>query len=416
MRVGRGLAKSCCDASLRRRVNSAPRSPEYFRPMPHFSSAVNIGDLRVCAKRRLPRAIFDFFDGGAEDEIALRDNRAAYERVRLAPRVLRDVSKIDMSCEILGGPSKMPLVIAPTGGIGIAWPGADVAIARAASKYGVPYTLSTTATATIEAVAEANGDGRRWFQLYILYDRGFTDKLVERAWAAGYEALVVTVDLPVGGKRERDSYNHFVQPFRPRAWQILEAFTKPHWAYGILANGGLPTLENLRGFDNRKSETLVSISSAVGQNLDSAFDYTGLKRLRDLWKGKLVVKGVARADDAERIVGLGADGIWISNHGGRQLDSARATLDSLPAIVAAVGAKVPVLLDGGVRRGIDMIKARALGAQAVCAGRPTLYGASAGGEPGALRALAILADELHRNMQLCGTRTIAEIDLDLIAK
>ena len=384
--------------------------------MSNFSSAVNISDLRRSAKRRLPRAIFDFFDGGAEDEVALRDNRAAYERVRIAPRVLRDVSGVDMSCEILGGPSKMPLVIAPTGGIGIAWPGADLAIARAAASYGIPYTLSTTSTASIEAVAEANGTGRRWFQLYVLYDRDFTDKLVERAWAAGYEALVVTVDLPVGGKRERDSYNRFTQPYRLGAGQILEALTRPAWALRILANGGLPMLENLRGFTQKKTETLVSISSAVGQNLDAAFDYAGLQRLRALWKGKLLVKGVARADDAERIVQLGADGIWISNHGGRQLDAARATLDSLPAIVAAIGAKVPVLLDGGVRRGVDMIKARALGAQAVCAGRPTLYGASAGGEPGALRALAILADELQRSMQLCGTRTIAEIDRGLIAE
>lgn len=384
--------------------------------MPDLSSAVNIGDLRLAARRRLPRAIFDFFDGGAEDEIALRDNRAAWERVRLAPRVLRDVSKIDMSCEILGGPSRMPLVIAPTGGIGIGWPGADIAIAGAAAQHGIPYTLSTTATATIEAVAEANGDGRRWFQLYILYDRDFTDKLMQRAWAAGYEALVITVDLPVGGKRERDSYNRFTQPFRPGLGQVLEAFTKPDWALRILANGGLPTLENLRGFDQKKSESLQSISSSVGQNLDAAFDYTALRRLRDLWKGKLLVKGVARADDAARIVELGADGLWVSNHGGRQLDSALATLDTLPGIVDAVGGKVPVLLDGGVRRGSDMIKARALGAEAVCAGRPTLYGASAAGEAGALRALAILADELHRNMQLCGTRTIAEIDSSLVAR
>ena len=383
--------------------------------MPHFSSAVNIGDLRLAAKRRLPRAIFDFFDGGAEDEIALKDNRAAYERVRLAPRVLRDVKKIDMSCEILGGPSKLPLVIAPTGGIGIGWPGADVAIARVAAEFGIPYTLSTTSTATIEAIAEANGGGRRWFQLYILYDRDFTDKLVERARVAGYEALVVTVDLPVGGKRERDIYNRFVQPYRPRAGQFMDVLAKPQWIFGILANGGLPTLENLRGLNNRKSDTLMTLSSAVGHNLDAGFDYDGLKRLRELWKGKLVVKGVARADDAMRIVELGADAIWISNHGGRQLDAACATLDTLPSIAAAVGSKVPVLLDGGVRRGIDMIKARALGAQAVCAGRPTLYGASAGGEPGARRALEILADELHRNMQLCGTPSIADIGPDLIA-
>lgn len=383
--------------------------------MPDFANAVNIGDLRECARRRLPRAIFDFFDGGAEDEVALRDNRAAYERVRLAPHVLRDVSKIDMSCEILGGPSAMPLVIAPTGGIGIAWPGADLAIARTAAHYRIPYTLSTTSTATIETVAEANGDGRRWFQLYILYDQAFTDKLVERARVAGYEALVVTVDLPVGGKRERDSYNRFIQPYRPRAGQIFEAMTKPHWAMRILANGGLPTLENLIGFDAKKSDTLVSISSAVGQNLDPSFSYDGLKRLRDRWKGKFLVKGVARSDDAEKIVALGADGIWISNHGGRQLDSALATLDTLPSVLAAVGPKVPVLLDGGVRRGVDIIKARALGAQAVCAGRPTLYGASAGGEAGAKRALAILADELHRNMQLCGTPSIADIGPALIA-
>jgi (S)-mandelate dehydrogenase len=365
--------------------------------MPDFSDAVNIGDLRECARRRLPRAIFDFFDGGAEDEVALRDNRAAYERVRLAPRVLRNVKQVDMACEILGGPSKLPLVIAPTGGIGIGWPGADVAIARAAAHYGIPYTLSTTSTATIEAVAEANGDGRRWFQLYILYDQAFTDKLVERARVAGYEALVVTVDLPVGGKRERDTYNRFVQPYRPRPAQFLDVLAKPRWMLGIAANRGLPTLANLVGFVNRKPDTLMTLSSAVGHNLDAGFDYDGLKRLRDLWKGKLVVKGVARADDA-------------------QLDAAMATLDTLPSIVAAVGSKVPVILDGGVRRGIDMIKARALGAQAVCAGRPTLYGASAGGEPGAKRALAILSDELYRNMQLCGTPTIADIGPDLLAK
>lgn len=381
-----------------------------------FSSAVNIGDLRRLARKRLPRAIFDFFDGGAEDEVTLRDNRAAYERVRLAPRVLRDVSKIDLSCEIMGGPSKLPLVIAPTGAIGIGWPGADIAIARAAAHYGIPYTLSTTATASIEAVAEAGGGGRQWFQLYILYDRDFTDSLVERARAAGYEALVVTVDLPVGGKRERDSYNRFTQPYRLNAAQFLEALTKPAWSLRVIANGGLPMLENLRGFTQKKRETLMSISSAVGQNLDPGFDIDGLKRLRDRWQGKLIVKGVARADDAERIVALGADGIWISNHGGRQLDGALATLDTLPSVVAAVGAKVPVLLDGGVRRGIDMIKARALGAQAVCAGRPTLYGASVGGEPGALRALAILVDELERNMRLCGARSIAEIDAGLLVK
>ena len=382
--------------------------------MSDVSRAVNIADLRQRARRRLPRAIFDFFDGGAEDEITLRDNRAAWERVRFAPHVLRDVSKIDMSCEILGGPARMPLVIAPTGGTGIGWPGADLATARAAAEAGIPFTLSTTATATIEAVAEASAAGRRWFQLYVLYDQAFADKLVERAWASGYEAMVVTVDLPTGGKRERDARNRFAQPFRPGIGQMLEALTKPDWSWRILANGGLPQLENLRGLTRRSDESLATLASSVGQQLDASFDERGLARLRAMWKGKLVVKGVTRADDAERIVGLGADAIWISNHGGRQLDGAPATLDVLPDMVEAVGARVPVMLDGGVRRGSDMVKARALGAQCVCAGRPTLYGASAGGYPGAQRALAILADELHRCMQLTGARSMAEISRDLV--
>ena len=207
--------------------------------MPNISDAVNIGDLRLAAKRRLPRAIFDFLRRRGGRTRSRCATTALPTKGRASrPTCCADVSKIDMSCEILGGPSKMPLVIAPTGGIGIGWPGADVAIARAAARHGIPYTLSTTSTATIEAVAEANGSGRRWFQLYILYDRDFTDGLMERARAAGYEALVVTVDLPVGGKRERDAYNRFTQPFRPGLAQVLEAFTKPGWALRILANGG----------------------------------------------------------------------------------------------------------------------------------------------------------------------------------
>lgn len=382
--------------------------------MPAIDRAVNIEALRLAARRRLPRAIFDFFDGGAEDEITLRDNRAAWERRRFAPHVLRDVSRIDTGCEILGGPSALPLVIAPTGGIGIAWPGADLAIARAAAQAGIPYTLSTTATATIEAVAEASGAGRRWFQLYMLYDQAFTDRLVERAWAAGYEAMVITVDLPTGGKRERDSRNRFVQPFRPRFTQVLEAMTKPDWSWRILANGGLPQLENLRGLTRRSDESMATLASSVGQQLDASFDERGFARMRQMWKGRLVVKGVVRPDDAERIVALGADAIWVSNHGGRQLDGAPATLDALEPVVRAVGARVPVMVDGGVRRGSDLVKARAMGAQCACAGRPTLYGVSAGGQAGAQRALAILADELVRTLQLTGARSLAEVSRDLV--
>ncbi len=386
------------------------------RPMAaDLSRSANIDDLRELARRRLPRMVFDFFDGGAEDEVTLRANRAAFERIRLVPQVLRDVSRVDPSTEILGGPARYPIVVAPTGAIGMGWPGADLAIARAAAACGIPYTLSTSATASIEEIAE-QAPGRLWFQLYVLTDRAFSDGLVERARAAGYEALVVTVDLPVGGKRERDTHNGFALPFRLGLRPLLQGAAKPAWAWRILAHGGIPELVNLRGFQQRARADMASAASSVGQNLDASFDARGLARLRELWKGKLIVKGVARPDDAERIVQLGADAIWLSNHGGRQLDGAITALDALPAVAAAVGGKVPVLIDGGVRRGSDALKARALGAQAVAIGRPMLYGASAAGAAGARRALEILTDELERTMRLCGARSIAEIGAHLLAR
>jgi (S)-mandelate dehydrogenase len=379
-----------------------------------LSRAANIGDLRELARRRLPKIVFDFFDGGAEDEVTLRDNRAAFERIRFAPRVLRDVARVDAATEILGGASKYPLLIAPVGGTGMGWPGADLAIARAAAAYGIPFTLSTAATITIEEVAD-KAPGRLWFQLYVLYDRAFTDRLVERARAAGYEALVVTVDLPVGGKRERDTHNGFVLPFRPGLRELLAGITHPSWAWRIAAAGGIPELVNMRGLAGRQRADMASTASSVGQQHDASFDDDGLARLRDMWKGKLIVKGVARAEDAERAARLGADAVWLSNHGGRQLDGAIAAVDALPAVAAALGGKLPVLIDGGVRRGADVIKARALGAQAVAIGRATLYGATAAGEPGARRALEILTDEIERTLKLCGARTLAEVGPDLIA-
>jgi len=380
-----------------------------------LSRVANIDDLRERARRRLPKIVFDFFDGGAEDEVSLRANRAAFERLRFAPRVLRDVAKVDATTEILGGPSRYPMVVAPTGAIGMGWPGADLAIARAAAAYGIPYTLSTTATATIEEIAD-KAPGRLWFQLYVLYDREFTDGLVERARAAGYEALVVTVDLPVGGKRERDTHNGFVLPFSPGWRELLAGITHPSWAWRIAVAGGIPELANLRGFERRPRAGMIATSSSVGQQLDASLDERGLARLRALWKGKLVVKGVARAEDAERVVALGADAVWLSNHGGRQLDGAITALDALPAVAAAVGSKVPVLIDGGVRRGSDAIKARALGAQAVAIGRATLYGASAAGEAGARRALGILTDEIERTLRLCGAKSMADVAPDLVLK
>jgi (S)-mandelate dehydrogenase len=378
--------------------------------VPNLARAVNIEDLRVLAKRRLPRAIFDFFDGGAEDEVTLRENRAAFERVKLLPKVLVNVAEVDTTTPILGSLSKLPLAISATGGIGAGRPGADIMLARTAKSFGIPYTLATPATASIETIAEVGG--RLWFQLYVVRDREFREKLISRAQAAGFEALLVTVDLATSGKRERDPRNGFITPFRPNWRNSRDLWLKPAWLFDIMRHG-LPGMENFHGY-KFSSVKITDIASQVGREMDASFDWEELKRLRDLWPGKLLLKGVERPDDAERAVAAGCDGVIVSNHGGRQLDGATPTLDALPGIASAVGKETTVLLDGGVRRGVDIVKARALGAQAVLTGRATLFGVMAGAEPGARRALEILSDELQRAMKLCGVRSIAEIGPHLL--
>jgi (S)-mandelate dehydrogenase len=379
--------------------------------MPDLERAVSIEDLRQMARRRLPRAIFDFFDGGAEDEITLRENRAAFGRIRLLPKVLVNVSAVDMRTDLLGAPAALPLAIAPTGAIGTGRAGADVALARAAKAFGVPFTLSTPATASIEQVAEGAG-GRLWFQLYVLKNREFRNRLIERAKVAGYEALVVTVDLPVAGKRERDLRNAFTAPFRAGWRNSHDVWRKPAWLLD-LARHGIPRMENLAGMVNTSTRA-TDVAASIGRELDAAFDWEQLKALRDAWPRKLLIKGVERADDAERVAALGCDAVVVSNHGGRQLDGAAPTIEALPAVVRAVGGKIPVLVDGGVRRGVDILKARALGAQGVLTGRATLFGVMAGGEPGAKRALEILSGEFERAMQLCGVTNVAEIGRELV--
>jgi (S)-mandelate dehydrogenase len=374
--------------------------------------AWNIEDLRRMARRRLPRAIFDFFDGAAEDEITLRENRAAFERVRLAPKMLTGVARIDTSATILGARAELPIAIGPTGGIGFGWPFADVGVARAAAAAGIPYTLSTMATASIERIAREAG-GRLWFQAYIFRQREMTLGLVERAKAFGYEALMVTVDVPVGGKRERDFRNDFAIRFRFTPRNVVDFATRPLWVLAIVRHG-MPVLENVVGLAPEAKST-AEIASSVGQFWDADFDWDGLKAMRDRWPGKMLVKGVLRADDAARLVSLGVDAVVVSNHGGRQLDGAVAALDALPPVIRAVKGRMSVLVDGGVRRGVDIVKALALGAEGVMLGRATLYGACAAGEAGAARALQILGDELVRAMQLSGVRSVGEIGPDLLA-
>ena len=376
-------------------------------------NAYSIEALRLAAKRRLPRAVFDFIDGGAEDELTLRENRAAFEKVRLLRKVLVDVSQISTETSILGKTAKLPIAIAPTGAIGFGWRGGDIAVARAAAAFGIPFSLSTTATASIETIAEA-APGRLWFQAYFLKDREFTFGLIERARRAGYDTLMVTADLPVGGKRERDFRNDFSIPFRFTPKNMLDFATRPAWALDMLLRG-VPSLENLVGMAEGGADTRNLVSS-VGRNQDAALDWEVIKRVRGAWPGKLLIKGVVLPEDAERAVSLGCDGVIVSNHGGRQLDSEVASFDALPGVARAIGGRSAVLMDGGIRRGSDVFKALARGAQAVMVGRATFYGVCAGGEAGATRALEILSDELTRTMQLCGARSVADIGPDLIFK
>ena len=375
------------------------------------SEVFAIKDLREAARERLPRAIFDFFDGGAEDELTLMDNQAAFKRTRLLPKVLKNVSEVSAQTNLLGLPSSLPLAIAPTGAVGFGWRGGDIAIARAAVAANIPYTLSSAATASIEQVAKA-APGRLWFQAYILNNKPFLNSLIARALAADYEALMITVDLPVGGKRERDFKNHFSVPFRFTAKNVLDFSCHPRWLKDIICHG-MPVMENMVGLDMHAKKA-TAIASSVGRSYDPSFDWDALQKIRDQWSRKLIVKGVLHPEDAKRLASMGCDALVVSNHGGRQLDGAVATLDALPGVLAAVDGLVPVFLDGGIRRGSDMFKAIALGASGVLVGRATLYGAISGGEEGANRALTILRDEFIRTMQLSGARSVAEINSDLL--
>ncbi len=373
--------------------------------------AVSIEELRQNAKKKLPKCIFDFFDGGAEDELTLLANRQSFKDTQLTPRILRGVEHIDTSVDLLGQKCSLPIAIAPTGALGYGNHGADLALARGAAERGLIYTLSSSATTSIEQIARL-APGRHWFQAYILKNKDFFYSLIDRAQAAEYEGLMITVDLPVGGKRERDNKNKFAIPFNLNAKVALDFMTHPIWLAQLFANG-IPVLENMLGLEGEQ-RSINQLASSVGRNYDPSFNWDDLKRIRDYWHKKLIVKGVMHPQDAVRLFELGCDAVVVSNHGGRQLDTASSTLSALPAIVKAIDGRIPVLLDGGIRRGSDILKAIALGAQGVMTGRATLYGAVSSGDAGASHALSILQDELVRTMQLCGVSQISDIKSDLI--
>lgn len=362
-------------------------------------------------RRKLPRPVFDFVDGGAGDELTLADNRASFDRLRIVPRILRDVSAPDLSTEFMGQALPTPLVISPMGSCALVHPKADIAIAKAAAARGIPYTLSTMSTSGMEAMARAV-DGPLWFQLYVLKDLAFNETLIERATANGYETLVVTVDLQAGGKREKDLRNGISIPLRPSFRHLWQGMTHPGWAMRFV-KAGTPQFENVRGYLGDSSAGLT-IAALVGANLHAGFDWSLFDRIRQKWRGRLVVKGVNHPDDATELVRRGADGLWVSNHGGRQLDGAISSIDALARIREAVGPAVPLMLDSGIRRGTDLMKARARGASLGAVGRAVLFGA-ASGEDGPGRALDILLDEIRLGLKLSGCPDFRRIDRSLLA-
>ena len=372
----------------------------------------NIADLREKARRRLPLGIWEYLERGAEDETAMARNRAAFDAVTFRPRVLRRVDRIDTVSELFGRPAAFPFALAPTGAAGLMWYEGDLALARAAAHAGVPFTISSASTMDLEQIARTGGC--LWFQLYLWEDRALSYAVVERAAAAGCAVLMVTLDMPVPPNREYIRRNGFGTPFGLNARNLLDVLSHPRWLAGVMGRyalaGGIPTQANLPD-RLRARVTRGAMPGALFKQDD--LDWDGLKALRDRWPGKLVLKGILHPGDAERALAAGADGVVVSNHGGRALDASIASLEALPAIVAAIGGKAGVLLDSGVRRGSDVARGVALGADGVLVGRAPLYGLSAFGEAGAARAIEILRSEFARTMAMLGARSIAELRASL---
>ena len=375
----------------------------------NVEDARNIFDLRDMAKRRLPKWLFEFVDRGTEDEVALRNNREAFERIQLRPRMLVDVSGRKLDSTLYGKEHKMPIGIAPTGAAGMMWYEGELELARAAKEAGIPFSLATGSITSMEKISGEVG-GTLWMQLYMWGERRLSHQLVKRASAAGFEALLVTVDGVVAGNREYNHRNGFSVPFKYNAKNTTDVLMHPRWMFNVLgryiANGGMPTRVNF------PEEMRGKITTAYGgdkSTRNDSLNWDDLKALRDIWPGKLLVKGLLHPDDCVKAVEHGADGVIVSNHGGRNCDGAPAPLDVLPEIVEAVGDRTTIVFDSGVRRGSDVVKALALGAKMVLIGRSTLYGTAAAGYAGAKRALDIYRGEISRTMAQVACNRVSEI-------
>ncbi|MEZ5955611.1 MAG: alpha-hydroxy acid oxidase [Hyphomonadaceae bacterium] len=373
-----------------------------------IARARNIADLRRMARVRLPRMVFDYIDGGADDEVTLARNVSRFRDIELVWDVLADVSEIDTRTTIMGAASASPFFISPTATSRLFHPRAgELAVARAAQAAGVPYACSTLASTSVEDIAAVNS-GPKWFQLYVWRDRALVKEMLVRAKAAGFSAILLTVDVPVAGNRERDGANDFTIPPKVTWRTATQALAAPGYLWDLVTT---PEIRPANFADIKIDGGLIGFINA---QFDRTVTWDDARWLRENWDGKLAIKGIVTAEDAQRCIGIDADAVWVSNHGGRQLDTAPASIDALPAIADAVAGKAELIFDGGIRRGSDIVKALALGANAVALGRAYLYGLSAGGERGVRRALEIMDNELRRAMALCGRTRLSSLTRDLI--
>lgn len=378
-----------------------------------IDDAVNIEDFRQAAKHFLPRIVFDYIEGGADDELGLRHNRERFESIRLLPRFLVDVSKIDTSATLFGQRYRSGIGIAPTGLAGFARPGADLMLARAAVEADIPFILSGAGTASIEQVAKV-APGHSWFQLYVAKDWPVTLDILSRALQAGIKTLVLTVDVPVHGHRERDIRNGFVPPLRPQFSTLWDILMHPSWLYALL-RGGLPRFENWAPYVNNGTASAAQIAQYFTSQIPFTQTWHDLEKIRRHWPGTLILKGILHPEDAVQAQQSGVDGLIVSNHGGRQLDFAPSPIECLPHFRKRLGESFPLMLDSGIRRGSDIVKAWALGADFVFVGRAPLYGVAAAGEAGARRCLEMLQEEMIKVLAQVGISSLSALTPKVIA-
>ncbi|RAW08458.1 alpha-hydroxy-acid oxidizing enzyme [Halomonas elongata] len=379
-----------------------------------YRRALNIADLERIARRRLPHFVYEYLQGGADDERTLRHNRDAFDDYLFEPRTLTRVGPRDLSTTLQGTPHALPLVIGPTGYNGMLTRHGDIKLATAASRKGIPFVLSNVATTSLEDIAALEGLDA-WMQIYFYRDRDYVRKLVERCRSAGYSTLVVTTDSAIYGNREWDLRN-FRKPMQPTLRNLFHLVSRPRWIADVLVPNGMPTFKNLGDLLPPGKQSVQGASAIIGQQLDPTLNWDDIAWLRDLWPGRLIVKGILAPAEAERAAEIGVDGVVLSNHGGRQLDHALSPMDVLPEARRRAGKRCQLFIDSGFRRGTDVVKALALGADAVWLGRATLYGLAAGGQAGVEHALDILHREIDRTVGLLGVDRIDDLDASVLAR